>query len=99
MSEFKFEAVVEEGTSEYIDIQVSIRVLSPVVDRPIAGGWGFDDTPGNRKLVSRLVKAINDGVAVSSPEVKTDKFGKTYVGWDYGVIGRRMSADLKRLGY
>jgi len=99
MSEFKFRAVVKKGSHSLCGIQVSVETLEPKVDRPITGGWGLEDTPRNQELAARLVKAINDGAAISDPEVRTDVNGKTFVNYRSNVLGKRMNADLKRLGY
>jgi|7_EtaG_2_1085326.scaffolds.fasta_scaffold90144_2 hypothetical protein len=67
------------------------------VDRPETIGIHL---PNNKQsLGRRLVKAINDGVAYEVTGIVKDDAGKTYVGGHLVVIGRRLNADLKRLGY
>lgn len=77
-------------------------VVGPVwkgVDRPYTGGVGLPNSPSGRALAQRLKKAIEAGVAFKPEGVQTDANGKTYVVAHAGVIGRRLSADLRRLGF
>ena len=52
-----------------------------------------------KKVAERLARAIEDGVAYPYQGIKTDINGRTYVEAGYNVMGRRMNADLKKLGY
>jgi hypothetical protein len=67
------------------------------VDRPTSSGWVLPAT--RTDLAERLSRAIEGGAACPNPVIKTDVNGKTYVNHGCVVLGRRMSADLKRLGY
>lgn len=74
--------------------------VSPVwegVDRPTSGGWVLPAT--RTDLVKRLALAIEGGAACPNPVVRTDVNGKTYVDYGCVILGRRLNADLKRLGY
>lgn len=67
------------------------------VDRPNVGGWMVKDLA----MARRLERAILDGAAFDQNriEVLTDVNGQTYVSAPHAVMGKRMNADLKRLGY
>jgi hypothetical protein len=66
------------------------------LDRPVTFGWlvGHD-----AKLADRLVRAVEAQAVFTSPRVRTDSNGKTYVEATCHVFGKRMSADRRRLGY
>ena len=70
------------------------------VDRSEAMAFGLGE-PNDRRhaLALRLVRAIEAGAVFTAPEIKTDVNGKTFVSAGSEVIGRRMNADLKRLGF
>jgi hypothetical protein len=53
----------------------------------------------NRRLADRLARAVDAGVVMIDPEVRTDIYGGTYVSSTSVVSGKRLNADLKRLGY
>ena len=65
------------------------------VDRPNVGGWGHIPYP----LAVRLKAALEAGVALGTTEVRTDIYGETYVNAEHLVSGKRMNADLNRLGF
>mgnify|MGYP003983064137 CR=1 FL=1 len=65
------------------------------VDRPRTFGISVK----RRSIAERLEKAINDGVAVTNQKIVKDELGQTYVEDENQVLGRRLNADLKRLGY
>lgn len=65
------------------------------LDRPNTGGW----VVGRRDLVDRLVAALMAGVVCEDPHVEVDVDGNTYVATTRRVLGRRMNADLRRLGF
>lgn len=67
------------------------------VDRPTTGGMavGIKD----RVLAERLQKAIISGAAFCKVERLVDRQGKSYIEATWLVRGRRLNADLKRLGY
>lgn len=75
-------------------------IITPVwddVDRPRSFSWGVKAT--HRRLAERLKAAILAGVVFHDIEKKTDSNGKTYASCTSRVWGRRMNADLTRLGY
>ena len=84
---FKFKANVDGDT-------VYVECVSPVVDRPVT--YGISVSPKN---VTRLIRAIESGAMISSPEVLVDKDGNSYVGFTTTVRSRELNADLKRLGF
>jgi hypothetical protein len=84
-------------TQDGVDGDIHIFPRWEGVDRPETGGWAVG--PQRAILAKRLAAAINAGVVCTNPVVKTDVNGKTYVSHDHGVMGRRMNADLKRLGF
>jgi len=76
---------------------VSIVFLDAGVDRTVSIGVIVD--PKKPNLIIRLTKAIEAGVAFTDTQIKKNIYGKTYVAGNLQVIGRRLNADLKRLGY
>lgn len=81
-------------------ITVRVHYVGGDVDRRSGYGWGFRDTARNRALAARLCAAIEAGVVGSPAGILTDCGGATYVksGGAF-VLGRRMNADLRRLGF
>ena len=79
--------------SEYL----SITPIWSGVDRPNVGGWsvGKDDI----MLAERLRRAIIAGAAFCDIQILTDKNGQTYVGASNVILGRKMNADLRKLGF
>lgn len=72
------------------------------LDRAHVFGWSVGkDTPAHRKLAERLKAAILAGRALQGEALpKTDVNGKTYLsGGSPAVLGRRLNADLRRLGF
>lgn len=67
------------------------------LDRPQIHAWGL--SPKHMALARRLERAILDGVVLSEYKVGRDVNGKTYCCPSCCVLGRRMNADLARLGY
>lgn len=65
------------------------------VDRPSTHGYLLT----NKKVAERLVAAINAQAVYTDAEIRTDVNGATYVAATSRVLGRRASADLKRLGF
>lgn len=65
------------------------------VDRPRGVGYVCSD----RLTAERLRCAINAGVVFVDPQVGRDVNGKTYVQARSTVMGKRMNADLRRLGF
>lgn len=71
--------------------------LAKQVDRLHIAGWGVGKNP---KLATRLARAVAAGVVLKNASIKHDIHGKRYVSADQTtVMGRRMNADLKRLGF
>jgi hypothetical protein len=69
------------------------------IDRKEGLGFILSGTNSGMALARRLKRAINDGAVFIDPEIHTDIYGHTYVHADCKVMGRRMNADLTRLGY
>lgn len=65
------------------------------VDRPDTGGYAVR----NQRTADRLKAAMLAGVVYTDPEVVTDVNGKTFVSASRTVLGRRINADLRRLGF
>lgn len=86
------------GGSSGIEVAVD---WGETVDRRISGGIVVNSVNPKtaRQLVKRLVKAINAGVVYTNPKICKDLFGQTYVDAECRVVGRKLSADLKRLGF
>ena len=76
---------------------IHVVVTTKVTDRERVYGWAL--SPKQGALASRLARAVRDGAVLTNPVVKTDVNGKTYVSCDSQILGRRINADLKRLGY
>ena len=86
----------EESRGEFSPAHYSVWPTFSGVDRERSSGWS---TGKSRPLANRLAKAIRAGVAIDGLEVLTDVNGKTYVGYRHVVSGRRLNADLKKLGF
>lgn len=67
------------------------------VDRPDVGGWGLRLT--DRRLADRLVLAVRSGAAFSCVRKCVDVAGNSYISAEHAVMGRKLNADLRRLGY
>ena len=76
---------------------IHVTVTTSVTDRDDVYAWAIPSK--HDALASRLARAVQAGVVLTNPVVKTDVNGRTYVSCDSQVLGRRMNADLKRLGY
>jgi len=76
-------------------ITVSTHVVGVEVDRTELMGYSV----GNLALARRLAHAIKAGKVFGPASIATDIAGRTYVRTDACVIGRRMNADLRRLGF
>lgn len=76
---------------------VEVHVTGVTVNRPYLYGWSVGD---DLKLADRLKAAILAGKVFGPASIKVDVNGKTYVSTSStAVLGRRMNADLKRLGF
>ncbi len=91
---FTFDAEVTPSKEFPGSFNVAPVCTSHVTDRGCAFSW-----LASEKHVARLSAAIRAQKAIKNPSIKTDIGGKTYVSFDIEVIGRRMNADLKRLGF
>ena len=80
-----------------IVVNVHWTPVDGTLDRPDCGGYLIQAK--HKKLVLRLMSAINAGVATKFLGIGVDIAGKTYVLSESQVMGKYMNADLKRLGY
>lgn len=78
-------------------IRVVVTWEAEGLDRKEGVGWLL--APNHGVLARRLIRAINSGVVFSNPELRTDVNNRTFVQADCTVYGRRINADLKRLGF
>lgn len=69
------------------------------VDRPQGAGWGLRNTPRDLKLARRLKAALEAGAVYRNVTVGTDVDGNTYASTEGHILGRRLNADLTRLGF
>lgn len=83
-------------TQEDGRIMVTISWSGAELDRPSTGGISCGK---DMRLANRLAACINAQKAHSSPRVVRDINGRTYVQATCLILGRRMNADLKRLGF
>jgi len=83
--------------SEEGNAVVSVTFPFAEVDRIEGMGWIVD--PKNKKLIKRLMTAIEAGVVYTNLKIKKDVYNKTYVSGEIQVGGRKLNADLKRLGF
>jgi hypothetical protein len=60
---------------------------------------GISVKKSNRSLVRRLVQAVEADAAFTKPTVLKDAAGKDFVSVQINVLGRYLSADLKKLGF
>ena len=76
---------------------LSVHAIWTGVDRFDVGGW----TVGKNDVVlaERLQRAIIAGAAFCDIQILTDKNGQTYVGATSVILGRKMNADLRKLGF
>lgn len=91
-----FKATAEITVNPEGDYVVKTVWVEPKVDRPYTSST---NTGGNKSLALRLQAAINAGVGYENPTIRTDNSGKTYVAASRKFLGRRLNADLKKLGY
>lgn len=87
---------LRDAREQILDGREIVRPVWADVDRPITSGW---EVP-SRALADRLERAILAGAVHADAKVATDINGQTYVAANSSrVLGRRMNADLKRLGF
>ena len=82
-----------------IDVRTVWSADGVQIDRPEGVGFGLGSRPGAAALARRLKAAIEAGAVFTVPVLRTDVNGRTYVSTGCTVIGRRLNADLRRLGY
>lgn len=71
-----------------------------VIDRPECGGISVGKPSPKAEMLARRVSAALRAQKLFGPaELATDIFGKTYVRADCRVIGRRLNADLIKIGF
>jgi len=87
------EAII--STNMYGKVEVAVSYPDAGLDRPV----GVSTIVKNMAIARRLAAAINAGVAHTDPVVKTDINGKTYVCDRRNYLGRKLNADLKRMGF
>jgi hypothetical protein len=75
---------------------ISVTAMWKGVDRPIGFCWSVGE---NQMLANRLKNAVESGAVFCDLEVRTNKFGETYVSATNLILGRKMNANLKHLGY
>lgn len=73
---------------------VTVWPLWSGVDRPYGTGISVQ-----KKLASRLARAMEAGAVFLDPQIKTDINGNTYIEARCMVLGRHVNADLKKLGF
>jgi hypothetical protein len=91
----RIEIQTDEHTGRHLVVETTWT--GAALDRP--DGIGFGLSLAKRALAERLVRAINAGAVFTRPEIKVDVNGATYVSSGCAVLGRRMNADLRRLGF
>lgn len=79
------------------DIRVVVTYDAPGLDRKDGYAWGLPAR--HRALADRLVRAIEAGVVLGDPEIRTDVNGNTYVSATSRILARMMNAELRRLGF
>lgn len=90
---FTFAADITENNGHYA---VNYRCTSHPTIR-CGGGWS---TGKDARLALRLQVAVNAQAVLRDARIATDVHGKEYISVNQtAVLGRRMSADLMRLGF
>lgn len=70
------------------------------LDRPHTRGYDLGPANNaNKKLALRLIRAIEADAVYHDAKISLDVNGKSYVSAYSRVSGRRINADLKRLGF
>jgi hypothetical protein len=71
------------------------------LDRDHVFGWsvGVAGSKKSQALAERLRAAILAGAAFGPAETRTDVNGATYLNAHSPIMGRRLNADLARLGF
>ena len=80
-------------------IHVRVRAEGGTVDRRDVFGWHLGATTDADAMADRLVRAVNAGRAITVNGVLTDVNHQTYLNTSVHVMGRRLNADLLRLGF
>jgi len=79
------------------DASFMVRASYPHAGTDRVNGMGW--VVKKLSVAKRLVTAIEAGAVLTSPTIETDVNCNTYVSASSQVLGRKMNADLKRLGY
>jgi hypothetical protein len=70
------------------------------LDREFIGGWSVGPMSAKAtNLAARLQAAVLAGAVYSQAEIRSDINGRTYISAFCNISGRRLNADLKRLGF
>ena len=70
------------------------------VDRQQVHAWGLGaPSARTRKLAERMKAAILSGAVFQFSEERRDVNGKSYISSSARLMGRRLNADLKALGF
>jgi hypothetical protein len=85
------------GSDGRMEIAILTTVCGIELDRYDIMGYVVG--PRHMALAKRLKKAIEAGAVFTPKGVKKDIYGETYLDYTTHVLGRRMNADLKRLGF
>ena len=81
-------------------LRAEIHWTGADLDRSCVHGISLGkDSPRKRALSDRLTRAVACGAAHTTPQIKADVNGNTYVDARCRVLGRHLNADLKRLGF
>lgn len=62
-------------------------------------GYLCDDTPHERKLIDRLIRAVESGAAIKLVGRRTNISGGRFWATQTKVTGKYLNSDLKKLGY
>ncbi len=97
---------IEERQDDALGAEASLFVTVfalPVLglDRDHVFGWstGLAGSKKAKALAERLRAAILSGAAFGPAEVRKDIKERTYLSANSPIMGRRMNADLARLGF
>lgn len=92
----------EDSLGAAATLFVSVYALPTLgLDRDHVFGWsvGVAGSKKSEALAARLRAAILAGAAFGAADIRTDVKGRTYLSANSPIMGRRMNADLARLGF
>lgn len=89
-----FTKIVLSDDPKYMTVWFSWKLSEGYLDRPIS--YGMSCLP---RHVPRLTRAFLEGKLFPYPELVFDINGQWYIAGDCAVYGKRINADLTRLGY